>query len=405
MANPRSLSYQCSMICLAAFANVAACTRDLDGQPCPCVDGYQCCNGVCLSESAYCPEIDDNASANSATLGVSSSVSGGGDQNAPSAVNSGNAATVTGQLGDSTGGASNADGVTSVGGDQGGSADPGDGGEAGAHSGSGGGSGVPVLTHAYDSERSGANLAETELTRDSLLPADFGRLALRQVSGAVHAQPLYVPGLTLGDGTLRNVVFVATARNYVFAFDADDPERDPLWVRQLGPSVRQGDPELLETVFFEAGIIGTPVISLERGALYLVALQNADGTLQHRLHRLDLTTGDDLVPSVGIADTGFESRRSAQISALLLADDTVYVAFGNPILDEGGYGHVFAYDAATLTMQGAIGSFEGVHLGPIWMHGQGPAWDGSAIYLAADAPDTFSEPDHLGSRLLRIQPA
>ncbi len=414
MGKPRSLSYQysiCLTIGLAAFASAAACTRDLDGQPCPCIVGYQCCAGICLSESAYCPETDGDASDTSAIVGVSSAVGGSGDQNASTAVNSGNTASVTGQLGSSAGGASGSGTVSGassgMGGDRedGGSAGDDAGSTGGSEPGSTGGSGVPVLTHAYDSRRSGANLAETELTPDSLLTGGFGIRATRQVSGAVYAQPLYVPELTLDDGSVRNVVFVATARNYVFAFDADDAELGPLWVRQLGKAARHDQPNWRETIFFEAGIIGTPVISLERRALYLVAQQNAGGVLQHRLHGLDLATGDDLVAPVVIADTGFESDRSAQISALLLVDDTLYVAFGNSILDEGGYGHLFAYDAVTLALRGSLSSFEGLHLGPIWMHGQGPAWDGSAIYVAADAPDTFSEADHLGSRLLRIQPA
>lgn len=400
-----SLSTQCWTICLtiwmAVFASVAACTRDLEGQPCPCAGGYQCCAGICLSEAAFCPKTSGDASDTSTTVSVSSSVSGGGDQNAPDAVNSGNTASVTGQLGSNAGAASGA-----VGGPSGGAGgNPGDGGGAGADSSSTGGRGVPVLTHAYESQRGGANLAETELTPDSVLAGGFGRLATRYVSGAVHAQPLYVPGLTQDDGAVRNVVFVATARNYVFAFDADDSELGPLWVRQLGRVVRQGDPGLGETVFAEAGIIGTPVISHERGALYLVASRNAGGEPQHRLHRLDLTSGEDLAAPVVVAAAEFESGRSAQISALLLVDDTLYVAFGNSILDEGGHGHVFAYDAVTLALRGSLSSFEGLHLGPIWMHGHGPAWDGSAIYLAADAPDTFSEAGDLGSRLLRIQPA
>lgn len=262
-----------------------------------------------------------------------------------------------------------------------------------------------MLTHAYDSARSGGNLAETELTPDNLLSGGFGRLATRSVVGTVHAQPLYVPGLTLADGAVRNVVFVATARNYVFAFDADDAALGPLWVRQLGRAVRVGDPGLGETVFVEAGIIGTPVISRERRALYLVSLRNEGGVLQHRLHGLELTTGDDLAQPIVIAGAGFESGRAAQISGLLLVNDTVYAAFGKAILDEGGYGHVFAYDAATLAPRAALSSFEGLHLGPIWMYGQGPAWDGSALFVAADAPDTFSDADALGSRLLRLQPA
>src|SRR5690606_29653685 len=142
-----------------------------------------------------------------------------------------------------------------------------------------------------------------------------------------------------------NVVFVATARNYVFAFDADDAELGPRWVRQLGNPVRWDHPDMIETVFPQAGIIGTPVISLEHGALYVVALQNAAGTPQHSLHRLGLATGVGLAEPPVVSAEGFDGARAAQISALLLVDDTVYVAFGNSILDEGGRGHLLAYDA------------------------------------------------------------
>lgn len=464
MGRVRSLSYQCLPISskmgskilekvvskaaigsaffwamnLATFATVSGCTRELEGQPCPCAVGYRCCDGICLSGAGSCPKIHGNASDTASTVSVSSSIGSGGDQNASTATNSGNTAAVPGQLG-SAGGASGSDagndsggsnvssgGVSGGGASGAGGSSGGDGGSGSAGSDSGGsvgtggsggnvdgggaepgttGSGVPVLTHAYENGRSGANLAETELTPGKLLVGGFGKMASRQVSGAVHAQPLYVPDLVLGDGAVRNVVFVATARNYVFAFDADDAELGPLWVRQLGNPVRWDHPDMIETVFPQAGIIGTPVISLEHGALYVVALQNADGTPQHSLHRLELATGVDLAEPPVVSAEGFDSARAAQISALLLVDDTVYVAFGNSILDEGGRGHLLAYDAATLAGQGAISSLQGQQLGPIWMHGQGPAWDAGAIYVAADAPDTFSGPDALGSRLLRLQPA
>jgi hypothetical protein len=40
---------------------------------------------------------------------------------------------------------------------------------------------------------------------------------------AVWAQPLYVQGVTI-NGAVHNVVYVATATNYIYAFDADNPE-------------------------------------------------------------------------------------------------------------------------------------------------------------------------------------
>ena len=50
---------------------------------------------------------------------------------------------------------------------------------------------------------------------------EFGLIASRDVEGRIYAQPLYVPGITIA-GKIRNVVYVATMHNWVYAFDADD---------------------------------------------------------------------------------------------------------------------------------------------------------------------------------------
>jgi len=49
-----------------------------------------------------------------------------------------------------------------------------------------------------------------------------------RVDGGIYAQPLYVPRLAIpGKGT-RNVLFVATENDSVYAFDAD-AGGEPLW--------------------------------------------------------------------------------------------------------------------------------------------------------------------------------
>src|SRR5688500_13889335 len=77
-----------------------------------------------------------------------------------------------------------------------------------------------VLTNRNDLARSGANLHEPRLTADKVNQNNFARLYEYRVTGQVYAQPLYVPEVALADGTVRDVLLVATMRNYVYAFDA-----------------------------------------------------------------------------------------------------------------------------------------------------------------------------------------
>src|SRR2546421_5479753 len=93
-----------------------------------------------------------------------------------------------------------------------------------------------VLTQHNDNARTGANLAESILTPDAVAaPGRFGKLFERQVEGQVYAQALYVPNVAFPQGQ-RNALYVATMRNNVYAFDADDPQASaPLWQKNLGP--------------------------------------------------------------------------------------------------------------------------------------------------------------------------
>src|SRR6266568_1547895 len=78
-----------------------------------------------------------------------------------------------------------------------------------------------VLTQHNDTERTGAQLHETSLTPANVSATTFGRLYERHVDGQVIAQPLYAGVLTIPGKGVRNVVFVVTRRNVVYAFDAD----------------------------------------------------------------------------------------------------------------------------------------------------------------------------------------
>src|SRR5262245_48734930 len=87
-----------------------------------------------------------------------------------------------------------------------------------------------TLTQHGNNARTGANTSETTLTPANVTPSTFGRLYTRALDGAVLAQPLYAKSIpfSIGGTTVsKNVGYVATAHNTVYAFDADDTSASP----------------------------------------------------------------------------------------------------------------------------------------------------------------------------------
>ncbi len=85
---------------------------------------------------------------------------------------------------------------------------------------------VAVTTYHNDTYRTGANTQETLLTLANVRTQSFGKKATFAVQGYVYAQPLYMPGVTIG-GTSHNVVFIATEHDQVYAFDVNSGQQ--LW--------------------------------------------------------------------------------------------------------------------------------------------------------------------------------
>lgn len=275
---------------------------------------------------------------------------------------------------------------------------------------------IAVLTHHNDNGRTGANLNETILTTSNVNPQKFGKRFQRTVDGHIYAQILYVSNVPIPNKGVHNVVYVATMHNTVYAFDADGRVPDPLWLKNLGPSVRLPDTNIgpahvdqrtkqtvsdYRDIAVEVGILSTPVISLTHNAIYVVAMtkdpkrQGLDAYTYH-LHALDLSTGQEklggpvqlqaTVRGKGDASTNgqitFASHRHNQRPALLLANDKIYIAFA-AFGDAGPYhGWVFAYDAATLKQAAVFNTTPNSGEGGIWQAGSGLAADSAnQIYL------------------------
>src|ERR1041384_6051569 len=97
---------------------------------------------------------------------------------------------------------------------------------------------VQVLTANYGLDRTNANLEETKLTPGNVTPGSFGALGAFPTDGQVFAQPLYVSNLIFPNQGARNVLFIATEHNSVYAYDADATATPVLlWRVNLGPTL------------------------------------------------------------------------------------------------------------------------------------------------------------------------
>jgi hypothetical protein len=282
--------------------------------------------------------------------------------------------------------------------------------------GSSSGGGPPtqaVWTNRYNKQRTGATTIESTLTTANVGGGTFGLLFSLPVDGTIQAQPLYVPGLTV-NGTMHNVVFVATENNTVYAFDADDPTASaPLWQQSMGPAISLD----ASTAFAckdlqpEIGITSTPVIDTSNAdptawTLYVEAKTLEAGVFHHKLHALDVTTGAErmgspvdiaaTVPGTGDgSDNGmieFDAEHHLQRPGLLLDQGLIYMGFASHC-DSGAYhGWVMAYDAATLQQQGVFITTPNTGRGGIWQSGMGLSTDGNSVYFVAGNSTKMLEP-------------
>ena len=147
-----------------------------------------------------------------------------------------------------------------------------------------------VTTQRYNSSRSGVNSTEFLLNHQTVAK-NFGKLFELQVEGEIYAQPLYIPGLKLADGSKHNAVIVAAMDSFLYAFDADhapNRERPWLWRRYLGSSHHLTHDAPIPW----AGILSTPVIDVANGVIFANCLvSGSHGNATYRLSRIALESG------------------------------------------------------------------------------------------------------------------
>ncbi len=275
-------------------------------------------------------------------------------------------------------------------------------------------SNVHVLTSRNDAARTGANLAEKVLTTSNVGGATFGKLFTRNLDGQVYAQPLYVGGV---NG--KNLVYVATEHNTVYAFDADDLRvtAPPVWQKNFGPSVPAADTGcgLLTP---EIGITSTPVIDVVAKTIWFTAKTKENGTYVHRLHALDIANGLERANSPVVITASAPGSGAGSVNGvvtmnplrhmnrpgLLKAGNSIYLGFASNC-DIGPYhGWVLGYDATTLAQTAVHVDTPNGSEGGIWHGGVGLNADenGDVFYVSGNG--TFDGVSNFGNSVVRLHP-
>ncbi|HEU6447932.1 MAG TPA: chitobiase/beta-hexosaminidase C-terminal domain-containing protein [Verrucomicrobiae bacterium] len=297
---------------------------------------------------------------------------------------------------------------------------------------------VPVLTYHYDNTRQGANTNETVLTPSNVNVANFGKLFSYTVDGYVYAQPLIMTNLNIPGKGVRNVLFVATMHDSVYAFDADsngDTNGGLLWktnvgisspspITEFGARYHPGVGNL--DVVPEEGMTGTPVIDPVSGTLYVDAftrevVAGISTNYFHRIHALNVTNGTEqpyspVTVAASVSGTGvsgdnyteiydgtnvvaFSAVQHCQRPALTLAGGILYACYGSHDDTDPYHGWVLGYNATNLALvsvfnttpnatTNAFGPNAGE--GALWMGGNGLSVDANTNLYFETGNGSFS---------------
>ncbi len=291
-----------------------------------------------------------------------------------------------------------------------------------------------ITQYHVDSQLTGANLTETQLTPSNVNAADFGQLYNTPLDGQVYAEPLVLTNVAIGagpntigtPGTYDSVVLVATQHDSLYAINAANGAI--LWQRTFLDTTNPNDylPGATSVTTIpsgdtnsgdinpEVGITGTPVIDPSSNIIYLIPntkeIVGGSAFYVQRLHAINISDGTDAAPSfvigtttngntnttpVSVAGTGdgnvggvvqFNALRENNRPALSLVNGEVYAEWASHG-DNGPYhGWVVRWDVTNLSTQGM--TLSGV-LCTDPNGGEGGIWGGGGG-LTFDPSETFN---------------
>jgi hypothetical protein len=289
-----------------------------------------------------------------------------------------------------------------------------------------------VWTQHNDQARTGWYPYETSLNTSNVNTNTFGISFKQTTDDKFLAQPLVVMKVNIPGVGIKNVVYVATLNNSVYAFDAD-VSTTAYWQKNFTNKLGVGTPDCtncrpaLSSDIHPSlcggtygdfkgnmGIISTPVIDTAAGTIFFVTkiVNQNDGTIDNHsyrsgikdeynysttgfhqyLHAVDITTGNERANSpveitaaangVGDGQTTpgritFNPRTQFNRAGLVLSNGKIYISFAAHCDFNPSHGWVLSYNTSTLAQVNSYNATPNDGRGGIWMSGGAPAVDES----------------------------
>jgi hypothetical protein len=291
---------------------------------------------------------------------------------------------------------------------------------------------APLLTRAWDNDRSGWNRAEKVLTQANVTARGLVHVTTIPVYGdarGMESQPLILPNVKIPDGSTHDVMVLPSMANIVRGVDATTGAA--LWqTPPLGTPITGSDslgpnppnamcPGPVQTIDCyqindKWGVISTGVIDPDTQRVYLVAWVSPDGTPQngvYYLYTLNVADGTQAVPAVRLDGTSggqtwssvMRKQRSALVITNINGRKTIFFASGTIMeLGAGAAGWILAFDVASSQVTAALATSQGAG-GGIWMGAQGLAADTQGFLYAVTGNGTFDGVSDFAESVLKIQ--
>jgi hypothetical protein len=272
-----------------------------------------------------------------------------------------------------------------------------------------------VITQRNNNLRTGTTF-QRGLNQAAVSGGRFGLVHKFDVDGAVLAQPLFMESVRFPNGR-RSAIFIATATNWVYGFDANPPFAK-LWEHQLAAPFRVDDPWnennpnperqscLAQTAsteqddhsqhqFVTIGIEATPAIVPVHNRM-VVSYRRAEGARggTQWIAALDIRTGHFAKGPDGsdlnrrVTDNPIWNNLHRNRTSLLIEQGVVYVGYSArcesfaPGFDKSYQGWIYAFDVGTLAFAGRYRTTENP-VGPVPQEPSDDPVDGGGIWQAS----------------------